>query len=130
VATIADQKQRCGLRRQQDPNNSLQHPGARAYPKHTGSDLDEPAKALKAGDHGVPGGENMLADGKGRVRYFTVREMARLQGFADNFVILGSWRAATRQLGNAVPTAIGEHMAAAVLKLLRKKPKACRRNGR
>jgi DNA (cytosine-5)-methyltransferase 1 len=72
----------------------------------------------------------MLADGKGRVRYFTVREMARLQGFADNFVILGSWRAATRQLGNAVPTAIGEHMAAAVLKLLRKKPKACRRNGR
>ena len=53
-----------------------QHPGARAYPNHTGSDFDEPAKALKAGDHGVPGGENMLSDRKGRVRYFTIREMA------------------------------------------------------
>jgi hypothetical protein len=40
--------------------------------------LDEPAKALKAGDHGVPGGENMLADRQGRVRYFTIREMIRL----------------------------------------------------
>jgi hypothetical protein len=29
---------------------------------HTGSPLDEPAKTLKAGVHGVPGGENMLAD--------------------------------------------------------------------
>ncbi len=48
-----------------------QHPGARAYANHTGSCLDEPAKALKAGDHGVPGGENMLAHRNGRVRYFT-----------------------------------------------------------
>jgi DNA (cytosine-5)-methyltransferase 1 len=53
-----------------------QHPGARAYDKHTGSCLDEPAKALKAGDHGVPGGENMLADRQGRVRYFTIRDGA------------------------------------------------------
>ena len=37
------------------------NPGARAYPGHTGSTYDEPAKVLKAGDHGVPGGENMLA---------------------------------------------------------------------
>ena len=34
--------------------------GARQYPGHTGSPLDLPAKTLKAGDHGVPGGENML----------------------------------------------------------------------
>ena len=57
-----------------------QHPGARAYDNHTGSCLDEPAKALKAGDHGVPGSENMLAGRQGDVRYFTIREMARLQG--------------------------------------------------
>ena len=95
-----------------------QHPGARAYPNHTGSSLDEPAKALKAGDHGVPGGENMLADGKGGVRYFTIREMARLQGFPDNFVISGSWKSATRQLGNAVPTSVGEYMAKAVARIL------------
>jgi DNA (cytosine-5)-methyltransferase 1 len=83
--------------------------------------LDEPAKALKAGDHGVPGGENMLADRQGRVRYFTVREMARLQSFPDDFIVSGSWRAATRQLGNAVPTIVGEHMAAVVHRIIRKR---------
>jgi DNA (cytosine-5)-methyltransferase 1 len=98
-----------------------QHPGARAYDNHTGSCLDEPAKALKAGDHGVPGGENMLADRRGNVRYFTVREMARLQGFPDQFVVSGSWRAATRQLGNAVPISVGKHMGKAVLKIIKNK---------
>ncbi len=98
-----------------------QHPGARAYSNHTGSCLDEPAKALKAGDHGVPGGENMLVNRYGNVRYFTIREMARLQGFPDEFVVSGSWKAATRQLGNAVPTPVGEHMAKAVLKIIREK---------
>lgn len=97
-----------------------QHPGARAYDNHTGSCLDEPAKALKAGDHGVPGGENMLADRQGRVRYFTIREMARLQGFPDDFLFSGTWKAATRQLGNAVPTCVGEHMGKAVLKIIRR----------
>ncbi len=77
-----------------------QHPGARSYPHHTGSSLDEPAKALKAGDHGVPGGENMLAFKNGEVRYFTVREMARLQGLPDDFWISGSWKAATRKCGS------------------------------
>jgi DNA (cytosine-5)-methyltransferase 1 len=97
-----------------------QHPGARAYEQHTGSCLDEPAKALKAGDHGVPGGENMLASKNGAVRYFTVREMARLQGFPDDFHISGSWKAATRQLGNAVPVTVGESVGKAVLQLLKK----------
>jgi DNA (cytosine-5)-methyltransferase 1 len=95
-----------------------QHPGARAYDNHTGSCMDEPAKALKAGDHGVPGGENMVADRRGNVRYFTIREMARLQGFPDNFIVEGSWKAATRQLGNAVPTCIGEHIGKAIVSLL------------
>lgn len=91
-----------------------QHPGARAYPNHTGSRLDEPAKALKAGDHGVPGGENMIANRLGNVRYFTVREMARLQDFPDEFVVSGSWKAATRQLGNAVPISVGEYIGKTV----------------
>jgi DNA (cytosine-5)-methyltransferase 1 len=98
-----------------------QHPGACAYPNHTGSNLDEPAKALKAGDHGVPGGENMLAGRNGNVRYFTIREMARLQGFPDDFVVSGSWKAATRQLGNAVPTLVGQYMANAIAKIIQKK---------
>ncbi len=75
---------------------------------------------MKAGDHGVPGGENMLAGRSGQVRYFTVREMARLQGFPDDFVFQGSWKAATRQLGNAVPTTVGELMARAVAKIIRR----------
>lgn len=98
-----------------------QHPGARAYEQHTGSCLDEPAKALKAGDHGVPGGENMLASKNGAVRYFTIREMARLQGFPDDFHINGSWKAATRQLGNAVPITVGESIGKAVVGLLKNK---------
>lgn len=95
-----------------------QHPGARAYRNHTGSCVDEPAKALKAGDHGVPGGENMVINRWGNVRYFTVREMARLQGFPDDFTVSGSWKAATRQLGNAVPTAMAERMGNAVRRIL------------
>ena len=77
--------------------------GARAYAGHTGSPLDEPAKTLKAGVHGVPGGENMLARPDGSVRYFSVRESARLQTFPDEYRFHGSWTESMRQLGNAVP---------------------------
>lgn len=101
-----------------------QHPGAKAYEKHTGSLMDEPAKALKAGDHGVPGGENMLANRLGSVRYFTVREMARLQGFPDDFVVSGNWKAATRQLGNAVPTVVAEYIGRHVRRVMGQKSKA------
>ena len=83
--------------------NHRQQPGARSYPGHTGSRLDEPAKTLKAGVHGVPGGENMLLKPDGTVRYFSVRESARLQTFPDRYELHGSWSEAMRQLGNAVP---------------------------
>lgn len=89
-------------------------PGARPYIGHTGSPLDEPAKTLKAGDHGVPGGENMLARPDGSVRYFTVRESARLQAFPDDFVFHGSWTESMRQIGNAVPVTLGEVVANSV----------------
>jgi DNA (cytosine-5)-methyltransferase 1 len=90
--------------------------GARTYPGHTGSPLDEPAKTLKAGVHGVPGGENVLVRTDGSVRYFTVRESARLQTFPDDYQLHGSWSEAMRQLGNAVPvelaTLIGKNIRA------------------
>jgi DNA (cytosine-5)-methyltransferase 1 len=94
-------------------------PGARIYPGHTGSPLDEPAKALKAGDHGVPGGENMLRRPDGTVRYFTVRESARIQTFPDDFIFQGSWTETMRQLGNAVPVRLASVMAERVCTYLR-----------
>ena len=82
--------------------------GARSYKGHTGSPLDEPAKTLKAGVHGVPGGENMLSRPDGSVRYFTVRESARLQTFPDAYRLHGSWTECMRQLGNAVPVRLAQ----------------------
>lgn len=93
-------------------------PGARSYPGHTGSPLDEAAKTLKAGVHGVPGGENMLASPDGTVRYFTVRESARLQTFPDDYHLHGSWTEAMRQLGNAVPIELARIVASNVAKQL------------
>ena len=93
-------------------------PGARAYVGHTGSPLDEPAKTLKAGDHGVPGGENALLKPDGTLRYFTVREAARLQTFPDRYAIQGVWTEAMRQLGNAVPVQLGAVVAAGIRQTL------------
>ena len=55
-------------------------PGARSYPGHSGSVLDWPSKTIKAGVHGVPGGENTVSD-NGKLRYYTLREAARIQTF-------------------------------------------------
>ena len=78
-------------------------PGAKAYPGHEGSDLDWPSKTVKAGVHGVPGGENTLRLPGGGVRYFTLRETAFLQGFPAGYKFCGSRIHVTRQIGNAVP---------------------------
>lgn len=93
-------------------------PGARAYVGHTGSPVDWPSKALKAGDHGVPGGENMMVLPDQSVRYFTVREAARLQGFPDGYIFHGAWSETMRQLGNAVPVRLAQAVASSVAKKL------------
>jgi len=94
-------------------------PGARPYPGHVGSPLDLPAKTLKAGDHGVPGGENMITFADGSVRYFTVREAARLQTFPDKWRFEGAWSRAMKQLGNAVPVELARVVASSVADRLR-----------
>jgi DNA (cytosine-5)-methyltransferase 1 len=99
--------------------NHIHTPGARSYPGHTGSLLDEPAKTLKAGHHGVPGGENMFIKDNGEVRYFTVREAARLQTFPDDYELRGSWSQSMRQLGNAVPVKLGQILAESISAALR-----------
>ena len=94
------------------------NPGARSYQGHTGSPIDEPAKTLKAGDHGVPGGENTVVYPDGKIRYLTVRESARIQTFPDQFIFCGSWTENMRQLGNAVPVALGRVMASHIRRRL------------
>ena len=89
--------------------------GAKAYPGHTGSYIDMPSKALKAGDHGVPGGENMIRYGNGQVRYYTPYEAKLIQTFPTDYRILGSWTEAMRQIGNAVPVELGHCIANSVV---------------
>ena len=99
------------------PDHGLQE-GARTYTGHTGSPIDLPSKALKAGDRGVPGGENMLIKTDGELRYLSVREAARVQTFPDGYVFHGSWSETMRQHGNAVPVALGHVVARSVAESL------------
>lgn len=94
------------------------HDGARIYPGHTGSILDAPAKTIKAGDHGVPGGENMIRFPDGTVRYLTVLESKRLQTFPDDFIVKGVWGESMRQLGNAVPVLLAQIVGNELMKVL------------
>lgn len=94
-------------------------PGARVYPGHSGSDRDWPAKTLKAGVHGVPGGEATVLLEGGRVRYFSIRESARIQTFPDDYEFVGVRSEAMRQIGNAVPAAVATVFGEAIARALR-----------
>jgi DNA (cytosine-5)-methyltransferase 1 len=89
-------------------NDHILRTGAKIYIGHTGSDIDQPAKTIKAGTHGVPGGENMIRYEDGSVRYFTVYEAKLMQTFPKDFIVKGSWGEALRQIGNAVPVALSQ----------------------
>lgn len=89
-------------------NNHEFRDGARVYAGHSGSQLDEPSKTIKAGAHGVPGGENMVILDDGSVRYYTVRESARIQTFPDDYLFSASWTESMRQIGNAVPVRLAK----------------------
>jgi DNA (cytosine-5)-methyltransferase 1 len=92
--------------------------GARSYPGHTGSEIDLPAKTIKAGGHGVPGGENMLRFKDDSIRYLTIYEAKLLQTFPEDFVITGAWGEAMRQIGNAVPVRMAQHLGHHLLSLI------------
>jgi DNA (cytosine-5)-methyltransferase 1 len=94
-------------------------PGAREYPGHTPNELDKPAKTVKAGVHGVPGGETVLRLDDGSLRYMTVREVARVMTFPDSKRLEGPRGEQMRQLGNAVPVELAKFMARAVAGALR-----------
>ena len=88
--------------------------GARSYKGHTGSLLDEPAKTLKAGDHGVRAARTCWLTQMERSVTSHVRESARLQTFPDDYSFFGSWTESMRQLGNAVPVELGQAVARSV----------------
>ena len=95
-------------------HNHVGIPGARLYAGHSGSKLDWPAKSVKAGVHGNPGGEHIVVRDDGTHRYWTVRETARIQGFPDDHVFEGPRSEAMRQIGNAVPVPLARAAAATV----------------
>lgn len=99
-------------------SNHVYVPGARLYRKHKGSSLDWPAKTVKAGVHGSPGGEHIIVRDTGSFRYLTVRECAALQGFPKRYVLPELRSHAMRQLGNAVPVPLAEAMGRQLAEVL------------
>lgn len=97
---------------------------ARVYPGHTGSFIDFPSKTIKAGGHGVPGGENMLRTSDGHVRYYTTYEAKLLQTFPKNYSVHGSWTESMRQIGNAVPVELSKLISASVIQCISKSKNA------
>lgn len=96
---------------------------AKAYKGHTGSPIDEPSKTLRAGDHGVSGGENMSAEminGKMVYKHFSVREAAAVSGFPDDYEFAGSWSDGLKQIGNAVPLELAQAIGGQLQKILQK----------
>lgn len=89
-------------------------PGARSYIGHSGSDPDWPSKTIKAGVHGVPGGENTLRVGSRGIRYYTLREAAAIQSFPNDYAFAGARIHVTRQIGNAVAPLLAELLGKAV----------------
>ena len=97
-----------------DVFNHEPQPGAKIYKGHSGSLLDMPSKAIKAGVHGVPGGENMLVEDDGTVRYYTIRESAELQTFPHDYIFVASRSENMRQIGNAVPVELARVIGASL----------------
>ena len=94
-----------------DPNGHNRHRiegKAQRYEGHEPSRLSDPAKTLRAGTNGPGGGSNTVILEDGTLRYFTVREMARLQGFPDDYEIDPVWSHAVKELGNACPPPLAE----------------------
>jgi DNA (cytosine-5)-methyltransferase 1 len=93
-------------------------PGAQQYRGHTPNELDWPAKTVKAGVHGVPGGEGVVRLDDGSLRNLTVREIARVMTFPDYWRLAGPRSEQMRQLGNAVPVELGRAVAESVARAL------------
>ena len=70
----------------------------------------------------------MLLHANGSVRYFTVRESARLQTFPDWYHFPNPWTESMRQIGNAVPVALARVIGTSVAATLREHQRRIARN--
>ena len=95
------------------------HGNAREYVGHTASELDMPSKTLIGGGRGLGGGSGTVKLDTGEVRYFTVREAARLQTFPAAWRFDPVWTHAVKELGNAVPPLLAKALGEAILRALR-----------
>jgi DNA (cytosine-5)-methyltransferase 1 len=90
-----------------EPNGVNRHTEigiAKTYKGHRPSLLDGVAHTIRhGGGHGPGGGNNTLQTDNGRVRYFTIAELARIQGFPDDHQFDPVWTHAQAELGNACP---------------------------
>ena len=58
----------------------------------------------------------MIVLDDGSLRYYTVRESARIQAFTDDYLFQGSWTESMRQIGNAVPVRFTSVIGESVMK--------------
>lgn len=74
---------------------------------------------MKAGVHGVPGGETVVRLDDGSLRYMTVREVARVMTFPERWRLAGPRGEQMRQLGNAVPVRLARVFTDAIADTLK-----------
>ncbi len=79
---------------------------------------DKPARTLMA--HLGKDSYSHIHYDSDQARTISVREAARLQSFPDGFHFCGAMNSAFRQIGNAVPPLLAEHLAITIKKILLK----------
>ena len=79
---------------------------------------DEPSNTIPA--HLYKDGMRHIHPDPKQARSITVREAARLQTFADDFIFLGPTMAQYKMIGNAVPSDFAKVVAKGIHELLNK----------
>ena len=99
--------------------NHVAIPGARTYEKHNGSPPCRTTRRVKAGVRGVAGGEGMLRELDGSVRYLSIREAALVQGFPQDYEFPGIRSRVMGVIGNAVAVGVAAKVGESLMAIRR-----------